>query len=137
MFCKLTQQQRPSAPADIDQLAVNEEGTGRLRSSDVELSSNGIKGLLEHAAELDRDGADIDGKAVDLLGRGAAAEAAPVVHDDGMQASMGKPRGGAKPARTGTYDDRICPNNRHPTSQRVPRAVDPGWCLSIIPISIL
>ena len=116
---QLPEQQRPAAAADIDQLAVDEEGTGGLRRADIERRADGVEGLLEHAAEFDRDRADIDRKTVDLLGRGAAADPVLVVDDEGMEPGMGQPSGGAKPAGAGTDHDSIRPNNRHSTSQSV------------------
>ena len=53
-----------------------------------------------------------------FLDRGSAI---PVVDNEGAQAAMGEPRGGAKPAGAGTDHDSIEPGNRHPTSRRVPR----------------
>ena len=104
---QLPEQQRPAAAADIDQLAVDEEGTGGLGGADIERRADGIEGLLEDTAEFDRDGADIDGKAVDLFGRGAPAEPVLVVDDEGMEPGMGQPRRGAKPAGTGPDHDSI------------------------------
>ncbi len=117
----MPEQQRPAATADIDQLAVDEERAGRFRRADIERSADRGKSLFEHAAELDRNSADIDGEAIDFLGRRPSAEAVLVVDHNGVQSGMGKSRGSAKPARTGTNDDSICLNNRHPTSQNAPR----------------
>ena len=87
---QLPEQQRPAAAADIDQLAVDEEGTGGLRGADIERRADGIEGLLEYPAQFDRDGADIDREAVDLLGRGASADPVLVVDDEGMKPGMGQ-----------------------------------------------
>jgi hypothetical protein len=38
-----------------------------------------------------------------------------------MEPGMGKPRRGAKSARAGSDHDSIRPNNRHSTSQSMPR----------------
>ena len=91
-------------------------GSGR---ADIERRADGVEGLLEHPAQFDRDGADIDRKAVDLLGRGASADPVLVVDDEGMKPGMGQPRGGAKPAGTGPDHDSIRTNDRHSTSQSV------------------
>ena len=117
LLCQLPEQQRPAAAADIDQLAVDEEGAGGLGRADIERRADGIEGLLEYPAQFDRDGADIDRKAVDLLGRGASADPVLVVDDEGMKSGMGKPRRGAKPAGTGPDHDSIRTNDRHSTSQ--------------------
>ncbi|MGY4314856.1 hypothetical protein ACVWW1_004183 [Bradyrhizobium sp. JR3.5] len=71
-----------------------------LAGSGARISSGAqtVEGLFEHAAELDRDCADIDLEAVDLLGRGAPAEPVLVVDDEGMQPAMGETRRGAQPA---------------------------------------
>ena len=114
---QLPEQQRPAAAADIDQLAVDEEGAGGLGGADIERRADGVEGLLEYTAEFDRDGADIDRKAVDLFGRGPSADPLLVVDDDGMKPGMGEPRRGAKPAGTGPDHDSIRTNNRHFTSQ--------------------
>ena len=44
-----------------------------------------------------------------------------VVDDDGMEPGMRQPRGGAEPAGAGSDHDSIRMNNRHSTSQSVPR----------------
>ena len=116
---QLPEQQGPAAAADIDQLAVDEEGTGGLRHTNIERRADGVEGFLEHAAKFDCDRADIDRKAVDLLGRGAAADAVLVVDHEGMEPGMGQPSCGAQPASAGTDNDSIGPNNRHSTSQSV------------------
>ena len=119
LLCQLSEQQRPATTADIDQLAVDEEGTGGFGGADIERRADGIEGLFEHAAQLDRNGADINGKAVNLLGRSASADPVLVIDDDCMKPGMGEPRGGAKPASTGTDHDSIRTNDRHSTSQSV------------------
>ena len=126
LFCELAEQQRPAAAADIDQLAVDEEGTGGLGRADIERRADGIESLLEHTAEFDGDGADIDGEAVDLLGRGTTADPVLVIDDDGMKPGMRQPRGGAQPAGAGPDHDSIRLNDRHSTSQSA-LPVDPDW----------
>src|SRR5437588_11638232 len=79
LFGQLSEQQRPAAAADVDQLAVDEKRTGRLGCADVEGNTDGRERLLEYAAQFDRHTANIDGETVDMLGRGAAADTVLVV----------------------------------------------------------
>jgi len=75
-----------------------------LAGSGVRMSSFAptvLKSLLEDTAQFDRNGADIDRKAFDLLGRCTSANAAFVIHHNGVQSGMGESRGGTKPACTG------------------------------------
>ena len=96
LFGQLPEQQRPATAADIDQLAVDEEGTGGFGGADIERRADGIEGLLEHPAEFDRDRADIDREAVDLLGRGSSADPAPCRRRRGYEARHGTRRAAAQ-----------------------------------------
>src|SRR5262249_1957046 len=56
---ELPKQKRPSAAADIDQLAIDQKSARRFGCADIKRRSNRSKRLFEDAAEFDGDRADV------------------------------------------------------------------------------
>ncbi|MNV42409.1 hypothetical protein D3C71_1340820 [compost metagenome] len=101
------QQHAPAALGDVDDLAVDQEDGRGIGLAQVELDIEQGEGFFEGRPLLDRDGADVDGEAVDLLARGAAAHAAQALGHQHFLAGGHKARGHAEASGAGADHDGV------------------------------